>query len=396
MIAVTAHPGGDIRFHIRVEEAGVVIGGLGLLPHVEGFVHDEDTQLVADIHQRLCGRVMAGAQAVDAHLLHRQHLTHGSMPIERAAQAAQVMMQAHAVEFDMLAVDEQAAICCDLNLAEANAFADTLLAEVRFQHVVSAFSNLPQVGIGHSHHRNSFVTIHLGARFTNDVVGIQQPVHDGMVFACADQFGFNGNSPFIPLMAGGDIGAIQRDMALWQHMERDVAIDACAGVPAAVRALMTDMYVQHVLPRLQAICQLRIEGRIAIMVGADHFAVQQHIAIHIHAVKAEDDRLGQPGGWHSKHTAIPAVSIFIEIIFLGNEEIMGQVDVYPCRTLCVLKGRIQRELHKLPVIMKQTIHSVQPPMTSQIHVSLIFAKCGVESCRICAKRRKLTLSLCMP
>ena len=129
MAPVPPHPGRHVLGIGVGEEAGVVIGGLGQLPHVVELVHHQQAQAVAQVQQLPGGRIVAGADGVHAHLLHQPQLPFRRLFVERRAQRAQIVVQAHAVQLDDLAVEEKALIRGEFRFPEAHGNRLGLLAQ---------------------------------------------------------------------------------------------------------------------------------------------------------------------------------------------------------------------------------------------------------------------------
>ena len=66
MVAVAQDHGVQIALPPVLEEPVVVVGVLALLPAVEGFVHDQHAQPVAGVEEGRRGRIVAGADGIEA------------------------------------------------------------------------------------------------------------------------------------------------------------------------------------------------------------------------------------------------------------------------------------------------------------------------------------------
>ncbi len=67
MAAIPAHPASHIRLGPIYEKAGIVILGLGHLPHVKGFRHHQKSQFVRQFHDLRRRHIVGSTQGVDAH-----------------------------------------------------------------------------------------------------------------------------------------------------------------------------------------------------------------------------------------------------------------------------------------------------------------------------------------
>ena len=89
-----------------VEEAGVVERRLALAPHVERFIHDEETHLVADLEKLGSRGIVRCPDGVAAHLLEGPDLALQGPVVYCGTDAAHVVMQADAQHLDRFAVEE--------------------------------------------------------------------------------------------------------------------------------------------------------------------------------------------------------------------------------------------------------------------------------------------------
>ena len=108
MIAVAPHHVAHVALRPFVEVLAVAVRDFRNAPHVEGFVHDQQAQPVGELEQFGRGRVVAGADRVDARALHDLQLSLGGAPIDGGTQRAEVVVQADAMEFHALAVEQEA------------------------------------------------------------------------------------------------------------------------------------------------------------------------------------------------------------------------------------------------------------------------------------------------
>ena len=78
-----------------------------MLPHVEGFVHHQQAQPVAELEQFRRGRIVAGADGVDAQPFHDLELPFGGAAVDGRAQRAQVVVHADALQLEVPAVQQR-------------------------------------------------------------------------------------------------------------------------------------------------------------------------------------------------------------------------------------------------------------------------------------------------
>ena len=104
MIAIAAHEFAQIGVVPLLPVFGKAVADFGDLPHVEGFVHNEQAHAVGEFEQFGRGRVVAGADGVDAHRLHDFELALQGAAVDGGAERAEIVVQADAVELYGLAV----------------------------------------------------------------------------------------------------------------------------------------------------------------------------------------------------------------------------------------------------------------------------------------------------
>ena len=98
MIAVAAQFGAPILLVPVVEEQMIIVFGFAAFPAVEGLIHDDHAQAVAEIEQFRGGRIVAGANGVAAHLLQDFDLPLQGADVDGGAQRAEVVVVADAVQ----------------------------------------------------------------------------------------------------------------------------------------------------------------------------------------------------------------------------------------------------------------------------------------------------------
>ena len=102
-----------------IEEEVVAVGHLRALPAVEGFGHQHHAHFVAGFHQFGGRHVVRGADGVATHVLQDAHLAADAGLVGDAAQGAEVVVVAHALEDDAFTVQEEALVGDDLDGADA-------------------------------------------------------------------------------------------------------------------------------------------------------------------------------------------------------------------------------------------------------------------------------------
>lgn len=90
-------------------------------PHVEGLVHDQEAHAVGELQQLGRRRIVASAQGVGAHLREQLELALERAEVERRAERAQVVVVAHPLQLELLAVQEEAAVGVEAQRANSEA-----------------------------------------------------------------------------------------------------------------------------------------------------------------------------------------------------------------------------------------------------------------------------------
>ena len=346
MVPVPAHPAGHVTFHIVLEKPCIVIGGLGTLPHIEGLVHHQNAHFIAQIHHLPRRRIVGGAQRVHAHGQHGLQLTPRCLHMESRPQCAQVVVQAHAVQLNMLPVEEQALVGIIPQGLEAHVLPDGLLPQPGLQLIAIGRLAAPQQRCLHLHFRIT------AAGFGHQRTIRRIQVMHRLCLALAHDLCLHTHRPAFTFMGGGHIHAIQRHMLLFQHVQRHITVNARAGVPAAVGTLVADMHRHFVIAFMQMPRQLRIKGRVAIAMGANHLAIHQHIAVHVHAIEPQQPHLVQLVSCHLQRPAIPAIRILIQILMIADQKIVGKRDLLPRRLLRLCISATVGQLDKAPAIVE--------------------------------------------
>ena len=148
------------------------------LPFVEGFVHHQQAQFVAKVQQVRIGRIMGRAQSVAARRLEFAQPPFPHVFRHRRAQAARVVMHAHAPQLHIFPVQEKARVRVKAEHAEAGfqkrrVHHIAVLQRLSFQHVQGGAVRAPQPGIVHGQLRISFFPRPLAAGCALPVRGPQ-------------------------------------------------------------------------------------------------------------------------------------------------------------------------------------------------------------------------------
>ena len=93
-----------------VEEAGVVVTGLALAPHVHSLVHHQQPHLVAELEEHRGWRVVGSAYGIDTHIFKHAEFALQRPSVYGGAYAAHIVVQAYAEELEVLPVEEKSLV----------------------------------------------------------------------------------------------------------------------------------------------------------------------------------------------------------------------------------------------------------------------------------------------
>src|SRR5208337_656624 len=123
MVAIAADEILQVPLIPLIEVEAVAIAAdlpLGDFPFVEGLVHYQKPQFVAEVEEFRRVRVVAGADGVTPHLAQNLQPPFPDALWDSGADAASVMMKAHAVELDVLPIEQESLIRVEQSLADAD------------------------------------------------------------------------------------------------------------------------------------------------------------------------------------------------------------------------------------------------------------------------------------
>ena len=228
------------------------------IPLVEALVPHEDAHLVAEVEELGRGAVVRGAERVDAHVLEDLELATRGGTVERHAERTEVRVVADALQLHAASVQVQSV---RRQLDRADAVAELLSAQ--FARVEVRIVDIPET-------RLSDLEIPLVVRAVEVLPG------DG------DErlLGGDGRRTDEDGRRVGILGTV--------HGEADVAVDACAWVPAALVVARVGRDLDNVLALLQRLRDLDAEAHVAVVPSADIDAVHLHLRRGHYAVELEE------------------------------------------------------------------------------------------------------------
>ena len=332
VVPIPAYPAGHILLEPLGEEAGIVIGRLAAQPHVKGLVDHHNAQLVRQLHHGGGGHVVRGAQGVHAHVLHDFQLPPGGGAVEGRAQAAQVVMQAHAVEHQTPVIQEQSLIRENLHRAEATGLRQLVQSfaaaqEPRPKPVAAGCIHRPEPGILYREYRL------FGAGRSHGGNRFPRRRQQGIFYHVGGQGIFRlrryRDLPFaLAQLPGGDIQPIGDQVGVVILDAPHVPVDTRAGIPAGVGVAQQAAHQDGIFAGVQIIRHVHLEGGIAILPLQRQLPVDVHRRIHIHALKVQAEAAA---GGVGKALAVPAGAVLIQIAYMPDLPVVGQRHRLPAK-----------------------------------------------------------------
>ena len=120
MIAVALHQIRQVTLMPLVEETGIVVLRLLAPPHVERFVHDNQPHRVTHVQEFWGRRIVRTADRVHTHRLQLGEFSVHSVLIERGSETAEVVVLTDTIQLEVLAVEPEARLRIELEVAEAS------------------------------------------------------------------------------------------------------------------------------------------------------------------------------------------------------------------------------------------------------------------------------------
>ena len=94
----------------------------------------------------------------------------------------------------------------------------------------------------------------------------------------------------------------------------NIPINAAAGIPAAVGALVANMHKELVISLFNGTAQVSPEGGISVGMAFDNFPVQKNVTVHIDTVKM-DHYLFLWFCIRMNHAVVPCISSLIKVAY---------------------------------------------------------------------------------
>ena len=145
-------------------------------------------------------------------------------------------------------------------------------------------------------------------------------------------------------------------MFLRQRQQRDVPEDPAAGIPSGVWAPVPDMDKKNVPVREQFPGQRNVKSGISVWMRGDQFAVEQDVAVHIYAVKAEDHD-GIVAVRLPDDAAVPYVRRPVQVVLLSDQPVMRKIDRFIGCVFGVMKRAACWQHGKGPTVVQQRLHT---------------------------------------
>ena len=313
---------------------------LGALPLVEGLVHHQQAQLVAQIQQVGIRRIVGGAQGVASRSLELFKPPPPDLLGRCCTQCARIVMDAHTTELHAFAIEEEALVGVEADGADAHKQLPLVGHLPVFQHlahqgVQRGMLRTPQRGVGHA--QGAFAMLALGGGLRGNAI-VQ---HQREVRAVAAQ-GFVLHTDRCRAvrfhLPGGHEDAVVGKAHGIADLQGHVAVNAAAGKPAGVGHLvMLHTDADHVFPGADKLAHVIGEGGVAIGAGAQVVAVAPHPGMLVHAAEGDAHSLARsflrqekvlavPGGAAGQ---IPGAAGVVPVKRMLHRPVVGQSDLPP-------------------------------------------------------------------
>ena len=276
----------------------------GGVPLVERLVPDEEAHLVAEVQHLRRGRVVRHADRVRAHVAHDGELAARRVHVERHPERAEVAVQVDAVELHPLAVEEEAAVRVEAELAEADPpherVREAVAREAQLERIeLRSVLQLPELRIPNLERKvevaaSAGVDLDLVVRVVHDLP--VRPAQDGrdLRLGVREEAALDRAGDRHLRLAGQhvvrlDPQGVRVEMHLVRRDEADVAVDARARIPARGVVERVDLDRHRVRPREEVGRRLRDEAEVAVVAVSAWLSVHEDRRARHHAVKLEED-----------------------------------------------------------------------------------------------------------
>ena len=314
----------------------VVVGILGDGPAVEHLVHDEEAHAVGEVEELGRGWVVGGADGVDAEGAESSEAALPCGERDGGAECAGIGVEGYAVDLVVDAVEEEALVGIEVELADAegdgfvvDGFA--VLRRMVVDGVEGGVVEVPAVGIG-----DGGISFKVGGgvrgRWWSVWSGINEP--DGQTspvgtdesmasVTVAADIGIVGDcgahmncGDWRGDLRGGDEGAPWGDVDGVGGDEADMAVDACAGIPAGGGLLgVVDADGDGVFAGVEVRGEVVVEADVTVGAVAEEFSVAVDVGVGHDAVEGDEGALGGVEIGKGERLAIPGDA--------GGEEASG-------------------------------------------------------------------------
>ena len=380
-----------------IEEPRIVELRLAPLPHIKGFIHDQETHFIGKLQGFRRKRIVRKANRIDAHLLLNFKLPAQRIRPESCPQCSLIRMLAGAVQLHVPPVQEKAMIRIKGGLPEADPeiFGLKRLSgspvQTHFEAVPVRLFDVPGADAGiRSEVKNPaersllpvFPVLHFpcalpavsvsrgkmkrsqrlffrhlsGKDFTLPVViepdlRLRSRLLGGPQNSC-----LHAKIPAaVPGLFGVRIDSAVRDAHLFGLQQPHIAVDSGAGVPARIRILERDAHHQFIVPVLKVPGQFQRKPGVAVFPLADFRAVQIHGTVHVDAVENKKSPFSffLPNG---KYLPVPAGSVPVEVPAVSDQPVVRDPHRKETpglfRLSCFLQAGSHRHFQKCPVVVK--------------------------------------------
>ena len=299
VVAEMVHHVDQIAFGPLREIAVIAVPALGHLPLVEGFDHQHQPHLVAELHERLGRHVVRRTDGIAPHLAQHRKLVADGGTVDRRPQRAQVVMQANAPKTNRLAVQEEALVGPYLNRAdsEPGRMAVHLLAvdaDRRLGRIERRRGGRPQLGMLDRQMllkggiMEQLPAVALRGDHTPRPVA-QRGLHlDRLAALQSVEPRTEGHRSVIPPDVGSQhLNAPDRNMDRRKGQQPHLAVEPRTGIPARRLRAVFERHDQFILPDMQRLGDFAPEGAVAVGPETDLTPVDQHTGLAHRAVEQQ-------------------------------------------------------------------------------------------------------------
>ena len=282
-----------------------------LVPDVGQFVHDDQTVLITGTEHFRAHGMMGAADSIESGFLHLTGSAFFRVGKGGRADDTIIVMDAGTLLFDHHTVDAQALLCIQGKGAQTDLVAEGIQHRIAGQDLDLKIVQVRGIDIPECRRCNAQILAHrflvlreqgqcYGIFFYYRTIEAKHRLDRDLLLGTGqvDQFAFDLDDGFLRRgQFRGGTDTIVQEMYVIAHQKVDAAVDAAAGIPAAVRRGIVGDYLDLVGSTvMQQILRLDIEARISVEIGGRMGTVDIYHGSHIDAFEFEENILAFPLG----------------------------------------------------------------------------------------------------